>query len=400
MYNGYGDSMKKIILIFIGLFLFINVSALEINSNSAILYNLNDNSVIYEKNSEDVVQIASLTKIVTAITVIENVEDLNKEVTITSKMLQGLNGYAKAGFKVGDKLTYLDLLYALMLPSAADAAQALAIETSGSIEEFANLMNQKVSDIGVTNSKFDNPVGMDSENNYSTASDLAKILIYSLKNETFETIFNTNTYRIDNLNKTVRKTLSSYDIDTSIIKGAKTGYETIAGLCLASTSTIEDVDYLLITLGADDSAKNHVIDTINIYEYYSTNYGYINILEKDQLLETIEVKHSKTKTYDIIAKENISLYLEKSIKDNLKYKYEGIEELNRKIKKGDKLGSVYVLNNDDIIYTYDVYLDTEIKYYNYALYISIAIVIILVIIILNKLRKKKSKKRKLKRIKK
>ena len=124
--------MKKVIFLFIALFIFINVQALEslkINSNNAILYNLNDNSVIYEKNSDDIVQIASLTKI----TVIENVEDLNSEVTITNEMIQGLNGYAKAGFKVGDKLTILDLLYALMLPSAADAAQALAISTSGSI---------------------------------------------------------------------------------------------------------------------------------------------------------------------------------------------------------------------------------------------------------------------------
>ena len=241
MYNVYGDNMKKIILVIITLFLFINVKALEINSNNAILYNMNDESVIYEINSEEIVQIASLTKIVTAITVIENTENLNKEVTITREMLQGLDGYAKAGFKAGDKLTYIDLLYALMLPSAADAAQALAINISGSIEEFSNLMNQKIEERGVTNSKFDNPVGMDSESNYSTASDLAKILIYSLENETFKTIFNSNAYKIESLNKTVKKTLASYNIDTSIIKGAKTGFTYDAGLCLASTTTLENV---------------------------------------------------------------------------------------------------------------------------------------------------------------
>lgn len=389
MYNVYGDSMKRILLVIITLFLFVNVKGLEINSNSAILYNMNDESIIYEKNIEEIVQIASLTKIVTAITVIENTEDLNKEVTITKEMLKGLNGYAKAGFKVGDKLTYLDLLYALMLPSAADAAQALAIETSGSIEEFSNLMNQKINEIGVVNSKFDNPVGMDSENNYSTASDLAKILIYSLKNETFETIFNSNSYKIESLNKTVKKTLSKYDIDTSIIKGAKTGYEIEAGVCLASTSSIEGVDYLLITLGADVNNMGHIRDTINIYEYYSSNYGYINILNKGDLLKTIEVKHSKTKTYDIISGDDIELYLEKSIKkENLTYKYEGIEVLNKKIKKGDKLGTVTILNNEEVLYTYDVYLDTDIKYYNYVLYISIGLILLLGIIIIFKLRKK------------
>lgn len=384
--------MKKLILVIITLFLFINVNALEIDSKNAVLYNMNDKSVIYEKNSEDVVQIASLTKIVTAITVIENTDNLDKKVTITKEMLKGLDGYAKAGFKVGDKLTYMELLYALMLPSAADAAQALAIDTSGSIEEFANLMNQKVEEIGVTNSKFDNPTGMDSENNYSTASDLAQILIYSLENDTFKTLFNTNYYTINSINKKIEKTLittgSQYNLDTSIIKGAKTGFTYDAGMCLASTTSVDGVDYLLITLGAKARTTNNLKDTIKIYEYYSTNYGYINILSKGDLLKTIEVKNSKTKTYDILSKEDKELYLEKAItKDQLTYKYEGIEELNKDIKKGDKLGTVTILNNEDILYTFDVYLDTDIKYYNYPLYIGIGVIFLLFIFLLFKKRK-------------
>ena len=383
--------MKKLILVIITLFLFINVNGLEINSKNAILYNMNDRNIIYEKNSEEVVQIASLTKIVTAITVIENTDDLNKEVKITKEMLNGLNGYAKVGFKVGNKLTYLDLLYALMLPSAADAAQALAIDMSGSIENFSNLMNQKVEEIGANNSKFDNPIGMDSKNNYSTAYDLAKILIYSLENETFKTIFNTNIYTIPSLNKTVKKTLSSYKTDTSVIKGAKTGFTYDAGRCLASTTKIDGVDYLFISLGADVNSEYHAIDTINVYEYYSTNYGYINILSIGDLLKTIDVKHSKTKTYDIISKDDISLYLPKTItKENLTYKYEGIEVLTKEVKNKDKLGTVTILNNEDILYTYDIYLDTDIKYYNYPLYIVIGIIILLSIcIIIKKLKKKK-----------
>lgn len=393
MYNIYGDDMKKIMIMIITLFLFINVKGLEINSKNAILYNMNDKSVIYEKNSEEVVQIASLTKIVTAITVIENIDDLNKEVTITNEMLKGLNGYVKIGLKTGDKLTYLDLLYALMLPSAGDAAQALAIATSGSIDEFSVLMNEKIKEIGVVNSKFDNPIGKDSENNYSTASDLAKILIYSLKNKKFKEIFNTNDYKIESINKEVNKTLASYKTDSSIIKGAKTGFTYEAGRCLASTTTLEDVDYLLITLGADVKTIKNLTDTINIYEYYSTNYGYINILSKNDLLKSLEVKHSKTKTYDILSKEDINLYLEKSIKkENLIYKYEGVEELNKDIKKGDKLGIVTILSNEDILYTYDVYLDAEIKYYNYPLYIGIVVIIVISIgIILFKLKKCKVK---------
>lgn len=379
--------MKKLILIILTLFIFINVKAIEINSKNAILYNMNDESVIYEKNSDEIVQIASLTKIVTAITVIENIENLNEEVIITSEMLKGLDGYAKAGFKVGDKLTYLDLLYALMLPSAADAAQILAIQTSGSIEEFSNLMNQKVSEIGVTNSKFDNPIGKDSENNYSTAKDLSKILIYSLKNDTFKTIFNTNSYKIESLNKIVKKTITHYNTDTSLIGGSKTGFTYKAGRCLASTTTLDGVDYLLITLGADINSEYHAIDTVNLYDYYSKTYGYIKILNKDQLIKTIKVKHSKTKTYDIKSKDDVELYLEKTIlKENLIYKYEGIEELNKDIKKGEKIGKVSVLNNDKIIYEFDVYLDIEIKYYNYPLYIGIGVFVLIILFFIFKKR--------------
>lgn len=392
LYNIYGDAMKKIILIFLSLFIFINVEALNINSKNAILYNMNDNSIIYEKNSEEKVQIASLTKIVTAITIIENIEDLNSEVIITNEMLQGLNGYAKVGFKVGDKYTYLDLLYALMLPSAADAAQALAISCSGSIEKFSNLMNAQIEKIGVTNSKFDNPVGMDSKNNYSTASDLAKILIYCLENKIFKTIFNSDTYIIKSLNKEIKNTVITtgklYNLDTSIIKGSKTGFTDEAGRCLASIATIDGVDYLFVALGADSNSINHVKDTIDVYEYYSTNYGYIDILNNNQLLSTITVKNSKTKTYDIYSKENIDLYLSKNInKESLKYEYKGIKEINKDIKKGDKLGIVNIISNNEIIYTYDVYLDIDIKYYNYALYISIGLGFILLIFVFSILKK-------------
>ena len=382
--------MKKIILVFILLFSFISVQALEINSKNAIMYNLNDNTIIFEKNSEEKVQIASLTKIVTAITVFNNVYDLNKQVIIEPKMLYGLEGYAALGLRIGDKLTYLDLLYALMLPSAADAAQALAIDISGSITDFSELMNKEIQKIGVTNSHFDNPVGMDSKNNYSTASDMAKILMYSLENETFKTIFNSFEYKIESLNKVVKKTTSSYNVDTSIINGAKTGFTYGAGMCLASNSLIEDVNYLLVTLGAQVGTYNHAVDTINIYNYYSNNYGYINLLTENQLLHTIKVKDSKTKEYSIFSDKDVKLYLQKNIKDNLQYKYIGIEELSRKIKKGDKLGIINIMSGEDILHTYDVYLNADISYYNYYLYFGILISLLILSIVIIVLKRKKS----------
>jgi len=194
-----------------------------------------------------------------------------------------------------------------------------------------------------------------------------------------------------NFNKKLNYDVSS-NLDTSIIKGAKTGYTDDAGMCLASTTSIEGVDYLLITLGADVRTINNLKDAINIYEYYSANYGYKNILGKNELLKPIRVKNSKIKIYDIKAPQDVKLYLEKNItKDKLIYKYEGIEEINKDIKKGDKLGTVTILDNDKVLYTFDVHLDIEIKYYNYPMYIVIGGVIILIIfIIFKKIKKYKS----------
>lgn len=388
--------MKKIIIGIVLFFLFIGVKALDIKSNNAILYNMNDNNIIYEKNAYDKVQIASLTKIVTAITYIENNSDLDSYVTIKWNMLYGLDGYAKVGLYNGLKISRKDLLYALMLPSAADAAQALAIDSSGSISSFVDLMNKEVEKIGVKDTHFTNPVGMDSTANYSTAYDMAQILIYALKNDTFKTLFEADSYYMSSIDKKINKTVKDkerdYGINTSIIKGAKTGYTDMAGLCLASTSTLNDVNYLLITIGAPTNYPYHITDSIDIYNYYDTNYGYINILNKDDFLVSIKVKYSKLKHYDVYSNKDIKKYLLRTTKkEDIKYKYDGIELITKKIKKGDKLGTISIYLNDEVLDTYDVYLDIDIKYYNFKLYITV-IAVILILLILRIKRKKKRKK--------
>lgn len=389
--------MKKVFIIFLILFTGMSsIYAIDVKSNNVIMYNMNDNSIIYEKNAYDKVQIASLTKIVTAITVLNNVEDLNKEIVITSEMIKNLNGYAKLGLKVGDKLTVIDLLYALMLPSSADAAQALAISTSGSVEEFSNLMNNEVKKIGVNDSMFDNPIGKDSENNYSTASDLATILIYSLKNEIFKEIFYAEDYYISSINKKIQKTIVStskeYSLNIDLIKGAKTGFTYDAGLCLASVSTINNVDYLLVVLSSPINYPYHIVDTIDLYEYYSSNYDYINVLESNELIDKIKIKGSRQKEYELRSDEDVSLYLEKSTnKNNLKIVYDGIKEINKKIKLGDKLGTVSIYNDSNLIYEYDVYLNEDIRYINYTIYIIIFLLFVVLFIFMLKKKLKTSK---------
>ena len=395
--------MKKYIkLLFIFLILNIQIVQAEefnITSDYVILYNLNDNEVLYEQESREKTQIASLTKIMATIVAIEENQNLDEEVTITNEALKGIWEYSKVGFKVGDKVTVRDLLYGTLLPSGADAVNALAIHTSGNVDKFVNLMNEKVAELKLENTSFDNPIGMDSDNNYSTAYDMATILKYSLENPTFKEIFNTLEYTIPSLGITMKSTLigysKSYGLDVSEITGAKSGFTDGAGLCLASTATIDDVNYLLVTIGADTSNRSNAVrDTLEIYGYYSSTYSYQSIMEKDDVLATVPVKWGKVKTYEIKALEDMELYLENGLRQNkIKYKFNGVEELNYQIKKGDKLGTITVLYRNEELTTYDVYLTENIEYYHPVLYAIIIIAIIIMILSLKSIIKNKKKEK-------
>lgn len=387
--------MKKLSIIFISFLFWVSSvhASLDINSRNAILYNLNDNKIIYEKNAYEVVPIASITKIMTAIIAIENV-NIDDKVTVMEEAFSGLNGYAQAGFKVGDNVTYKDLLYGIMLPSGAEAANVLAISIAGSNEQFVKLMNDKIEQLGLSNTHFDNPIGIDSDDNYSTAYDISIILKYALTNSIFKEIYMANSYITSNglkFLRTVDKYASKDHLDTSLIKGAKTGYTPDAGYCLSSITTLNNVDYLFVTLGADDSS-DYINDAINIYTYYSENYDYLPILTNGQLLVEIPIKNGKKKSINIYSDSEIKMYLEKNMDLNkITYEYDGIDIIDKKIKINDKLGMINIKYNNEILSTIDVYLKEEIKYKPnlFIPIISIIIILILFLIIIIKLKKRK-----------
>ncbi len=382
------------------------VKAVEFNitSDYVILYNLNDDEVLYELESDKRTEIASLTKIMTTIVAIENTQDLDQEVVITKDAFLGVEDYTVVGFKVGDKVSVRDLLYGTMLPSGADAVNALAYHISGGVGEFVKLMNDKAVKLNLSNTHFDNPIGMDSDNNYSTARDIAELLKYCLKNNIFREIFTARTYKIESINKEIKSTLISYSrsygLDVSDITGAKSGYTDGAGLCLASIATLDDVDYLLVTMHADVSNRSNAVrDTLEIYDYYSSNYSYQKIINKDQKFRTIPTKWGKVDSYDVKAEDDVFLYLSNDIRKNrIKYVYDGVTELNYKIKKGDQLGTVQVMYDDQVLTTYQVYLNQNIEYYHPILYaviiISVVIMLLSIETIISRHRKKKRRRKK------
>ena len=363
--------MKKIFIVFISFIFVMSINAFEvdINSDYAFVYNVKENKIMSELESDKQIPIASLTKIMTAIIVIEN-SDLSKEVTIIDSDLRDMYEYAIAGFTPGDKVTVKDLLYGVLLPSGSDAVNAVVRVTSGSEEDFVKLMNDKVKELGLNNTHFSNPIGKD-EDNYSTMSDMAKILEYALDNNVFKEIFTTSSYNINNL--ILKGPLSKFDFN--MVSGAKTGFTYAAMYCFASFSKKENFDYIVVTAHSD-SYKNVMNDHEKIYNYYFSNYSYRNY----NVNFDIKIKNGKEDFYNVNIDEK--LYLNNEIKDNdITYKYKGINEINKDIKKDEKLGTVTIYNKGELLKTIDIYLEKELEYKNYIwLLIPIGVIFILLLL--------------------
>lgn len=398
------NNLNKVLFALTSILLFCNVFAenLDLISDKYILYNLNDNKILMQKNENEETQIASLTKIMTIIVAIENITDFDEKVTITKDMVNNIEwDVAKIGLKSGDIVTYNDLLYGAMLPSAADCVNALAISISGNYKDFIELMNNKVKELKLKHTHFENVVGLYSKDNYSSAYDVAEILKYSLKNKKFKQIFEAKEYVLTN-GKKINSTLKTYNKkvgeDISYITGAKTGYIKLAGNCLASTATIDNVNYLLVTLNAYSNKKSpHILDATSTYKYFSNNYSYKYILTKNDVVVNLKTKYAKEKNIDIHSSQEYKYYLKNDFnKESIKYEYDGIKEISYFTKKGTTLGKVKIKLNDEILETFELIYNENLTF-SIASFLWInkayVIAIILFIIILLKISKRKKEKR-------
>lgn len=387
--------MKKVVFFLFSLFFFcysVYAENFDITGEYVSLYNMNEDILLYSKNDTKKTSIASLTKMMTTLVAIEEINDLDEIVTIKERDFEGTVGYSKAGFKVGDKVTYRDLLYGIILPSGADAVNAVVNNTLG-YDKFIKKMNETAKKIGMNDTSYANPVGKDDENNYSTSSDLAKLLKYALKNETFKTIFTTKSYKTSN-GINLESTVNSYKniLNTDEIKGAKSGFTKDAGRCLASITTLNKVDYLLVVINSSTTNPyNAVKDTITIYDYYNNNYGYKNIINDDTFIKEIPIDLSKEKTYKITGSEEIEKYLKNDTE--VTYEYVGSDKITFNTKKGSKIGFVNIYDGDVLLATSNVYLENSIEYYPIITYVLIGITVIFVLLIIRKSSKKKHRRR-------
>lgn len=401
----------RYVLLCIVLFMPLMVYSLELPttySSKVLIYDLTDEEVLFAKGADAKTNIASLTKIMTTITAINNLESLTKKVTITDEMLANIVWDAsRAGLKVGDIVTTGDLLYASILPSGADATQALAYETSGGIANFVAKMNSLASEIGMENSHFVNTTGLDIPNHYSTADDLLKLLKYALKNPTFRQVFTTKEYTLTN-GLTVRSTLNLYNrnmhLDVSRILGSKTGFTDDAGLCMASLITSNNHEIIIITLNApaaQNSQYYNLIDAINLTKFMDNNYQNVTIFAKNSPVINIPIINSHETAYEVVVPEDITDYLPVDYdKSRYHMEYVGREQLSFFDHRGDVIGKIHFYHDDTEIYTTDVILDRDFKvsvpklflYYKGPFIIGIVILLIIMRIILKKHKVKKRRR--------
>lgn len=320
----------------------------SVSAQCAVLYCVNDGKVYYSLNENKTMKNASTTKILTALITLEEAKKQNKQVKFTNEMsAEGSSMYLEAG----DVVTLYDLACGMLICSGNDSANASAIAISGSIEEFAKKMNAKAKEIGMSNSNFVTPSGLDDENHYSTAYDLAKLMAYAMNNEDFAEITGKKSVTVDFISpkeKTMtyqnhNRLLSMYEYCV----GGKTGYTMSAGRCLVSFAEKNGLQFVCVTLNDKKDWDDHIA----LYNYGFENYALCNCDDRDFYLDVPVVGGDKdTVTVESDRNYDIVMPVEDAKKVTRTVYMENF--LYAPVNKGEYLGKiVYTLNNKQVAET-------------------------------------------------
>lgn len=337
----------------------------SIKSSAAIVMEATTGKIIYSKNGNAIKYPASTTKILTAIIAIEQ-SSLNDMALVSEYAITSIpSGYTNANIQVGETLSIKDLLYALMLASANEAAVVIAEHISGSNSEFAELMNKKAIEIGCKNTHFVNANGMHNKSHYTTAYDMALITQYAMKNKTFREIVSTTSYTLPATkvypynSRTFTNTNSLIIVNKNNVPnnfyypsaiGVKTGFTSPAGNCLVSAANNNGLEFITVILGA--KAKDiRYIDTINLFNFAFNNYSFTKLKSKNNSVTSIEIDNASDDT----KKLNLLINSDITVLSNLDNKNSVIEptivlkeNLSAPISKGEVVGKIKYEFDGDI----------------------------------------------------
>ncbi|MBQ2896779.1 MAG: D-alanyl-D-alanine carboxypeptidase [Clostridia bacterium] len=317
-----------------------NVHAIEVSARNAVLYEPQSQRIIFEKNQDEKRGMASTTKIVTAITALEN-SNLTDVVTVSKKAadVEGSSVWLEAG----EKQTLENLLYGLMLSSGNDAAIAIAEHISGTTEKFALLMNETAKKAGANNSSFKNPNGLDEEGHYTTALDLAKITAYAMENEKFKEIVSTKQKTIPWQGHKWDRSLKNHNKMLSLYEGAdgvKTGFTKKCGRCLVSSAFKNGTRLIAVTLNAPNDWDDHT-------KMLDLGFSLLEskcIVKKDEILGKCSIENGTETVVEIKAQAGFWFPVLKS--DKTKINVNIARDVKAPVLKGQTLGFAEIYLND------------------------------------------------------
>ena len=334
----------------------------SLNSKSAIVLDRTTKSVLFGKNEKEIRKMASTTKIMTAIIVIENA-NLYDTVIISKKAAS--TGGSTLGIKEGDKITICDLLYGLLLKSGNDTAVALAENVGGNLENFAKMMNKKAEELNLKNTHFVTPHGLDNENHYTTAFELAILTDYALNNQTFCNFVNTKSYTvaINGIPKNINNTNELLG-NIQGVYGVKTGFTNGANRCLVTSCKRDNLDIICVVLGAD-TKKFRTQDSIKLIEYAYANYKMIDLERivneyfskwKSENINKFHINKGVLNNIDLEIKDfNYKLYpINKKDIDKISTSIECNYNLDAPIKEISSVGSLVVNIGNNIVLKYNI----------------------------------------------
>ena len=361
--------MKKILILLLLLISIPLVKAEETedlapNAKSAIMIEASTGEILFQKNKDEKLAPASMTKMMSMLLIMEEIENGNlkwNEMITTSEKASSMGG-SQIFLKVGEKMTVEDLLKGVAIASGNDAVVALAERVSGSEEQFVKRMNVRAKDLGLKNTNFINATGLTADNHYSSAYDMSLIAKELVKHE--KILEFTSTYE-DYLRKDTKSPFWLVNTNRLVrfkegVDGLKTGFTDEAGYCLTATMKKDNMRLITVVMKEENTSKRSA-DTTKMLDYGFNIYMVQTILDEKTTIEKKKVELGKTLTTEIVPKENITILNKKSDdQKNITYKT-NINKIIAPVKKGDKVGTIDIIEDNNIISTIDATVKEDIS---------------------------------------
>lgn len=329
------------------------------SAKSMIVIERDSQRVLYEYNSQEKLPMASTTKIITAIFAIERNEDLDKKIVIPKEATK-IEG-TSIGLIEGEELTIRELLYGLMLRSGNDSAVALALATSGSMENYIKDINEFLKEKGINNTYIKNPHGLPDDEHYTTASDLAKITAYALKNETFKEIVSTKNIKISDQKKSkisrnlVNKNRMLKELEYA--DGVKTGYTKKAGRCFVGSATKDNMQVICVLLNCVPMFEECEQLINRAFEEYKLT----KILTAGDTLKTINIENSKTQNVQLNVGKDVYFPLKEGEVDKISINIKSGDSIKAPIAAGTPIAEVEISLENQLIFSNKIYTIKEIE---------------------------------------